>query len=224
MEREAEDDVNEANVMLVQARIALNKVDDSVNMRYPDEPDERDDSDGDCEIGAILPTSISPMRKRTCTSSSGSERMWAKVNNIVIESTLKPGSRALGRARSMKTGKWEMPLLASLKRRLFRRGEEIVRKNAKIFKHAASESGIMVKNAVEDHTYAVVTFTSRQAALAARQCLADGSGLDRWKEVEDIPIPPLADAAPYNLFSGRGCCRPVTLTLNDNEMSFRRNM
>jgi hypothetical protein len=64
----------------------------------------------------------------------------------------------------------------------------------------------------------------RQSAIAARQCLTDGSGLDRWREVEDIPIPPLADAAPFNGWSGRGLCRPVTLTLSDNQKMIRRNM
>jgi hypothetical protein len=43
-----------------------------------------------------------------------------------------------------------------------------------------------------DHpSYAVVTFTSRQAAIAARQCLADGKGVDRWMNVDGIPVTPL---------------------------------
>lgn len=54
-------------------------------------------------------------------------------------------------------------------------------------------------NIIDTDSYAVVTFTSRQAALAARQCLADGCGLDRWREIDYIPIPPLADAPPWNI-------------------------
>ncbi len=73
-------------------------------------------------------------------------------------------------------------------------------------------------------SYAVVTFTSRQAAIAARQCLSDGSGLDGWREVDRIPIPPLADALPWNICDCRGCCRPVTLTLPSQERRLRFKM
>lgn len=52
---------------------------------------------------------------------------------------------------------------------------------------------------IDTDSYAVVTFTSRQAAIAARQCLADGCGLDRWREIDYVPIPPLADAPPWNI-------------------------
>jgi hypothetical protein len=46
-------------------------------------------------------------------------------------------------------------------------------------------------------SYAVVTFATRQAAIIARQCLADGSARNRWKQVDHIPIYPLADAPPW---------------------------
>jgi hypothetical protein len=58
---------------------------------------------------------------------------------------------------------------------------------------------------IDTDSYAVVTFTSRQAAIAARQCIADGCGLDRWREIDYIPIPPLADAPPWNIFGESGC-------------------
>ncbi|KAG7359065.1 protein of unknown function DUF221-domain containing protein [Nitzschia inconspicua] len=75
---------------------------------------------------------------------------------------------------------------------------------------------------VLDHpSFAIVTFTSRQAAIAARQCLADGKGIDRWDQVDAIPIPPLADAPPCDIFFCRGCCRPVTLTINPKERKAR---
>jgi hypothetical protein len=76
--------------------------------------------------------------------------------------------------------------------------------------------------ALDHPTYAVVTFTSRQAAIAARQSLADGGATNTWKQVDDIPIPPLADAPPRNLLFFRGCCRPVTLTINYKEKKLRR--
>jgi len=55
-------------------------------------------------------------------------------------------------------------------------------------------------------SYAVVTFATRQAAIIARQCLADGSARNRWKQVDQIPIYPLADAPPWAVG------RPVTPT------------
>ena len=48
-------------------------------------------------------------------------------------------------------------------------------------------------------SYAVVTFTTRHAAIIARQCLADGSAQNRWKQVDDIPLYPLADAPPWEI-------------------------
>jgi hypothetical protein len=79
------------------------------------------------------------------------------------------------------------------------------------------------KGIIDTDSYAVVTFTSRQAAIAARQCLADGTGLDRWREVDVIPIAPLADSPPWNIFDCRGCCRPVTVTLPHEQKRWRRN-
>ena len=53
---------------------------------------------------------------------------------------------------------------------------------------------------------------SRQAAVAARQCLADGRGMEYWNEYEDIAVPPLADAPTFSLRS-RDFLRPVTVTI-----------
>lgn len=84
-------------------------------------------------------------------------------------------------------------------------------------------AGRAVVTALSHPSYAVITFTSRQAAIAARQCLADGGGVNNsWQQIDDIPIPPLADAPPRMPFFGRACCRPVTLTLNYKEKKCRR--
>ena len=40
----------------------------------------------------------------------------------------------------------------------------------------------------KDSTYAVVTFSSRQAAVAARHCVADGRGVERWLSLETVPV------------------------------------
>jgi hypothetical protein len=76
--------------------------------------------------------------------------------------------------------------------------------------------------ALDHPSYAVITFSSRQAAIAARQCLADGGAANSWQQIDEIPIPPLADAPPRNIFFCRGCCRPVTLTINYKEKKCRR--
>ena len=68
---------------------------------------------------------------------------------------------------------------------------------------------------VGESTFAVVTFTSRQAAVAARHVLADSRGTDRWNAVSEMPSPPLADAPVFNYKSFRGCVRPVTVSIND---------
>jgi hypothetical protein len=60
-----------------------------------------------------------------------------------------------------------------------------------------------------ESTYAVVTFTSRQAAVAARHNLVDGRGLDNWLNLVDIPVPPLADGDSIGI---RSCCRPITVS------------
>ena len=82
-------------------------------------------------------------------------------------------------------------------------------------------------NQIEDDftsksAFAVVTFTSRQAAVAARHCLSDGRGRNRWISYEPLPVPPLADSASCDLVNCRGCCRPVTINLSKNELTARK--
>eukprot|EP00536_Pseudo-nitzschia_multiseries_P007157 jgi/Psemu1/286916/fgenesh1_pg.165_\ len=72
-----------------------------------------------------------------------------------------------------------------------------------------------------ESTFAVVTFTSRQAAVAARYCLVDSRGGDRWNTVSDLPSPPLADAPVCNLTS---CVRPVTISINDRQKMIRHTL
>ena len=73
-----------------------------------------------------------------------------------------------------------------------------------------------------ESSYAVVTFTSRQGALAARHCLADArGGTERWKTDEELPIPPLADAAACDMCVCRNCCRPVAITIDSRQKTWR---
>mmetsp|Transcript_6267 Transcript_6267/g.15804 ORF Transcript_6267/g.15804 Transcript_6267/m.15804 type:complete len:1341 (-) Transcript_6267:79-4101(-) len=86
----------------------------------------------------------------------------------------------------------------------------------------ARRTAVRLSRVLDHPSYAVVTFSSRQAAIAARQCLADGRGINRWSQVDDIPTAPLADAPPLKPFFCRSCCRPVTLTLNYKQKKLRR--
>ena len=58
-------------------------------------------------------------------------------------------------------------------------------------------------------------------AVAARQCMADASGVERWIQVDKIPVPPLADAPTWNWLYCRGFCKPTTLTLSDAQKKGR---
>ena len=75
---------------------------------------------------------------------------------------------------------------------------------------------------VNGGSYAVVTFTSRQAAVTARNCNIDGRGSSRWFTKRGLPVTPLSDAAPFDLKTCRNCCRPVTLSLNVRQKKLRK--
>jgi hypothetical protein len=85
-------------------------------------------------------------------------------------------------------------------------------------------TGGIADELASESTFAVVTFTSRQAAVAARHCLADSRGADRWKTVSEMPSPPLADAPVCSLSNFRGCVRPVTISINDTQKMLRHNL
>ena len=80
----------------------------------------------------------------------------------------------------------------------------------------------VVNKLARENTVAIVTFTSRQAAVAARHSLADGRGVQRWVADSRLPVPPLADAASCDLKTCRGCCRPVTNSINKRQKIVRK--
>lgn len=79
-----------------------------------------------------------------------------------------------------------------------------------------------VHELARENTVCVVTFTSRQAATSARHCLADGRGASRWVADSNLPVPPLADAASFDFKTCRGCCRPVTVSINKRQKMVRK--
>ncbi len=58
-----------------------------------------------------------------------------------------------------------------------------------------SKTKATVRNVIGESNFAGVTFKSRQAAIAARKCLANGRGYNRFRIIDEHPIPPLVDAA-----------------------------
>ena len=135
------------------------------------------------------------------------EDLWEQCEALIGSEQYMVKRKGKAIKRKMNTGAWYNPF-----KRPFNRRDLTVEDYV--------PSGFF-KKITRHESYAVVTFTSRQAAIAARQCLSDGSGLDGWRQVDAIPIPPLADAVPWNICDCRGCCRPVTLTLPSNERRFR---
>eukprot|EP00536_Pseudo-nitzschia_multiseries_P011223 jgi/Psemu1/289570/fgenesh1_pg.371_\ len=131
----------------------------------------------------------------------GTEQYMVKLGNQVLK-------------RKLNTGNWYNPC------RIQRSASEESTTTTRRVVENVVPSGVLSR-IVKSESYAVVTFTSRQAAIAARQCLSDGSGLDGWREVDKIPIPPLADAVPWNIFDCRGCCRPVTVTIPPHQRRLR---
>jgi hypothetical protein len=83
-------------------------------------------------------------------------------------------------------------------KRVFR-GPDILELEPKYFGLNPDNKGKAFVTSVDRPSYAVVTFTSRHAAVVARQCLADGTPTNNWEQVDDIPIYPLAEA-PQNMY------------------------
>jgi hypothetical protein len=175
------------------------------------------------------PTETS-LRRRTFTGQSfktvrsdadqtKSSNQWEQVNNILRKDDVEGLERK--NKKDIETGVWTMPTPKSAASTLKASFISHMKAIGRWTKSKTTNNPITQKLA-KDSTYAVVTFSSRQAAVAARHCLADGRGVDRWLSLETVPVPPLADAAPCDMITCRGCCRPVTLNLNQNQLMLRR--
>lgn len=150
------------------------------------------------------------------TSSTGNQ--WDRVNSIMRGENA-PNQSTSDRTTDIETGVWEKPTIRSC---LSGVRSEVISCFRAIGKWTKAKSDPIASSLAKHSTYAVVTFSSRQAAVAARHCLADGRGQHRWLSLETVPVPPLADAAPCDIITCRGCCRPVTLNINQNEQLVRK--
>ena len=156
------------------------------------------------------------------SSRSVAKTHWDKVKYIVSSMHHElNGSRSKQKKKNGKstdhlpaiTGAWEWPKLGDVW------GGTKDTAGATTLNAAGLVEGLIDMS--RESTYAVVTFTSRQAAVAARQCLADGRATGRWRTGHELPIPPLADAAACDLFMFRNCCRPVTLSIDERQKTQR---
>ena len=143
---------------------------------------------------------------------------WKLVESIVESVSQSERSKKRTKKPNVWDGKWNMPS--------FRKA---VKKTTKTAKTGATKVVKEVRNTAinaldikRESSYAVVTFTSRQAAVAARHCLSDGRGTDRWIAYSKLPIPPLADAASGEILACRNCCKPVTLSITDRQKDYRK--
>ena len=139
---------------------------------------------------------------------------WQQVETLITENINSSRTSSNSRQRDVANGMWQWPSVGSLLRRTTK---QVTKAN----EWAKTRSKEAVKGLARDSTYAVVTFTSRQAAVAARHCLSDGRGAERWMALDDLPIPPLADAAAWDLLACRNCCRPLALGVNERQKNFR---
>jgi hypothetical protein len=140
---------------------------------------------------------------------------WGKVEQIVAESSMSKNNKK----RRISSGIWKVPTFHELYLWLQKRILKILCWATNV------EAPGVVDDFRRDSTFAVVTFTSRQAAVAARHCLVDSRGADRWTTLSEIPVPPLADAAVFNFSLGvKGCIKPVSISINDKQKLLRHQM
>lgn len=175
--------------------------------------------------------STSSSRRRTYSGTEEPSVQWAAVERIISDDTSirdRDSSRrreryTIGGKHKPTTGVWKMPTASSILKSAW---EVFVGIFTVVFKvlweYVSHKTNAAVNDLARESTCAVVTFTSRQAAVAARHCIADGRGQSRWLTVDEIPVPPLADAAACDFITCRGCCRPVSLSIPKKQQMIRK--
>lgn len=146
---------------------------------------------------------------------------WSLVQSIVENVSLTDRSnknKGKKKKRQIASGAWVLPSFRSLMRKTRKTATSSATKVVKTVTDKAYDA----LDIQRESSYAIVTFTSRQAAVAARHCLADGRGTDRWISSPELPIPPLADAASGDILACRNCCKPVTLSIDDRQKDYRK--
>eukprot|EP00536_Pseudo-nitzschia_multiseries_P007467 jgi/Psemu1/195687/e_gw1.176.6.1 len=201
--RELEKDLVEND--LVQAKQAL--------VRAPDTELHQEDSvfTSTRTHQSIASNTWHSIRKRRSTatasasaSASASDEVISSVfNKDDLKSTCDTDENCpFVRPRKSKSATTRLKLVLG---RIFRGEEPYVKSDRRKYYGTKARSGFGNEKAfvtdLHEPEYAVVTFTTRHAAVIARQCLADGGGGPNvWIQADDIPIYPLADAPPFAFF------------------------
>ncbi len=170
--------------------------------------------------------SIATIRRRANTAQSAysegdmsrAGNQWNQVNSILRTKDLDDESSSVNN-RDIETGVWVNPSFKSFTAAV---KSDFLAFLRVVGRWTKGKTDPLTSTLAKDSTYAVITFSSRQASVAARHCLTDGRGVQRWLSVETVPVPPLADSAPCDIITCRGCCRPVTLNINNNQLMLRR--
>jgi len=201
LEQEAEEAVQDANEELRRARAEVHR---RSPIKEPDNfgPDVQEsvqnekevDEEGHCKEGTPDVESVGHIGEQVDIGSPVSRRAsilsqrWKEAEKLVgsERNVMNKGDRR--KKYRLDNGHWPNPFKSW--------SDSPMCEWEEVGKKLTSEAPSRI---IDTDSYAVVTFTSRQAAIAARQCLADGCGLDRWREIDFIPIPPLADAPPWNI-------------------------
>lgn len=216
LEEEAEEMAQEANKALMEARASVNKMnlndvevaggpnDSFIGRRELLEPSrlsraalhshnknaaKEAQNVGESNKGGTYPQPQSPLESCPQQLSTSSEQQWKIASEIAVGQH-NTARRRKANFQPLPSGRWHFDLRDSFLQQL--RSFVDQQPPYSLGPDKRKQEGKRVGNVVGQHTYAVVTFTSRQAAIAARQCMVDGSGLGRWEEVEDLPVPPLA--------------------------------
>lgn len=188
------------------------------------------------------PATVTSLRRRALTGQSSktnksdaelttASNQWEQVKNILKKDDIDTDGNNKSKPE-IETGVWSVPTFretATSMRKSFVQHLKSFGRWTRII----SRNNPLTQKIAKDSTYAVVTFSSRQAATAARHCVADGRGVERWLSLETVPVvsawldfnvsdtlfryrshdydmssssqPPLADAAPCDMITCRGC-------------------
>lgn len=236
MEEDAAREVHAANILLENAQFRVMK---ESKKKAKDESNDFSGMSEDESLLRLFANNKLRLRKKRNSQSTNDDDDWMKFQSIIAESPRNESQRnsIIEKENSLHQNATERKAQPnrviednnnknSIKSSASKQKSESSNTTTQGSRPKNFNIGKDVKNVVKDSmvresSYAVVTFMSRQAAVAARQCLADGRGQGRWVTFSDIPVPPLADAVPYNIFFCRGCCRPVSLSIHSTQKRLR---
>lgn len=214
LERDLMKELQEANQELLQARRDVVMITDENELKDPpaqpsmpcDDEDSIIENYGDCEVSGNL--SIGLRKRNTSGIDNGNNGVWeTSPDNRGTSKGNDTGDDVTAKSKSSIIQRLWAPLkcILLIPRRVYCgfKGDDEWREPLKYYGTkdiSDTETGRkgFVTN-LNHPSYAVVTFTTRHAAVIARQCLADGAPQNHWENVDDMPFYPLADAPSWEI-------------------------